>query len=153
MLFVLKKSDIGWASQINNKLEEYGLETSWDKISREPVTSWKKAVLTATDKRNKEKLIDMCYSKKEEKTKTRRILEKLMLDDYERRPLSMIFDRDKIKARVVIMSMFGMLDCAANYKHGYGGGNCAQCNVTDDEDHRINNCIRFKGRNLLYSRH
>ena len=153
MLFVLKKSDIGWASQINSKLEEYGLETSWDKISRESVASWKRAVITATDKQNKEKLIEMCYSKKGEKTKTRCILDKLMSDDYERKSISMIFDRDRLKARVVIMSMFGMLDCAANFKHGYGGGICKQCNVVDDETHRINSCIKFRERNLFYSRH
>ena len=44
MLFVLQKTDIGWASQINRKLEEYSLETSWER----------------TEKRNKKLLIDMC---------------------------------------------------------------------------------------------
>ena len=44
-----------------------------------------------------------------------------------------------------------MLDCAANYRHGYGGPDCKQCGVKDDENHRINTCVRFKDRNLYHS--
>ena len=95
MLFVLQQTDIGWASQINRKLEEYGLETSWNKIIKESRPKWKNAVLTATEKRNKEILIDMCYSKKGEKTKTRYVLEKLKSDSYERKPLSSFINRNK----------------------------------------------------------
>ena len=153
MLFVLQQTDIGWASQINRKLEEYGLETSWDKIIKESRPKWKNAVLTATEKRNKEILIDMCYSKKGEKTKTRYVLEKLKSDCYERKPLSSFINRNKLMSRVLIMSMFGMLDCATNYKHGYGGENCRQCNVVDDESHRINDCIKYKEWNLFCSRY
>ena len=28
---------------------------------------------------------------------------------------------------------------------------CATCNLVDDEDHRINDCLRFKGQNLCMS--
>ena len=44
-----------------------------------------------------------------------------------------------------------MLDCAANYRHGYGTIDCKQCGVKDDENHRINSCPRFKDRNLYCS--
>ena len=88
----MQQTDIGWASQINRKLEEYGLETSWNKIIKESRPKWKNAVLTATEKRNKEILIDMCYSKKGEKTKTRYVLEKLKSDCYERKPLFSFID-------------------------------------------------------------
>ena len=86
MLFVLKKTDIGWASQINQKLDEYNLETSWEKIAKESYVRWKNNFLTATEKRNKELLIDMCLSKKGEKTKTKLLIDKLRSDDYKRRP-------------------------------------------------------------------
>ena len=151
MLFVLKKTDIGWASQINRKLEEYNLEISWEKISEDSFSCWKNRVLTAVEKRNKELLIEMCLSKKGEKTKTKFLLDKLKSVDYQRKPLSSILCCNKLKARTLIMGLFGMLDCAANYKHGYGMVDCKQCGVKDDESHRINSCLRFKDRNLYYS--
>ena len=30
---------------------------------------------------------------------------------------------------------------------------CITCNVVDDENHRINDCVRFKDTNLYYSGH
>ena len=120
MLHVLKKTNSGWASQINNKLMEYNLETSWDNIARESKSSWKNAVSTATEKMNKERLIEMCHSKKGEKTKTKCILEMLNDGNYERKPFPGVFSRNKNIGRTQIMGMFGMLDCAANFKHGLG---------------------------------
>ena len=70
MLLILKKNDIGWASQINRKLEEYQLEKSWDKIADTPLASWKNKVISATETMNKDKLIEMCNGAKGEKTKT-----------------------------------------------------------------------------------
>ena len=49
------------------------------------------------------------------------------------------------------MSMFGMLACSKNYKNGYGGNICRECEMLDDENHRINDCSKFKGFNLFYS--
>ena len=49
------------------------------------------------------------------------------------------------------MSMFGMLDCAKNYKSGNGGDLCSMCNTTDDENHRINFCRKFDRINLYNS--
>ena len=36
--------------------------TSWEKISKNTYISWKNCVLTATEKRNKELLVDMCVN-------------------------------------------------------------------------------------------
>ena len=46
-----------------------------------------------------------------------------------------------------------MPDCGTNYKHGYGGEKCKQCNEPDDENHRLNDCIKYKERNLFCSQH
>ena len=46
------------------------------------------------------------------------------------------------------MGRFGMLQCAANFSNGYGGKTCKSCGVTDDENHRINDCIEWQGINL-----
>ena len=44
----------------------------------------KVTVSTATEKMNRQRLIDMCHSKKGEKTKTRHMLEVLNDESYER---------------------------------------------------------------------
>ena len=62
-----------------------------------------------------------------------------------------ILNKTKYLARVQIMSMFRMLDCGSNFKTGYRGVNCNSCNTTDDENHRINDCPKYKKRNLSNS--
>ena len=81
---VLKDLGTGWASQIDKKLEEYKLERSWDKMSQCPKATWKNAVSTATELKNKEELIDMCSGVKGEKTKTRFVLDALKEKNYKR---------------------------------------------------------------------
>ena len=41
-----------------------------------------------------------------------------------------------------------MLQYAANFSSGYGGKNCRECGVVDDEDHRINHCSLWSTINL-----
>ena len=40
-----------------------------------------------------------------------------------------------------------MLECGRNYK-GTHRITCEQCNQIDDENHRLNNCVKWKLRNL-----
>ena len=51
-------------------------------------------------------------------------------------------------AKVLIMSRYGMLDCANNYAIKYGGKLCKSCNETDDENHRINFCKKWEKLNF-----
>ena len=44
-----------------------------------------------------------------------------------------------------------MLDCGRNYKYKYSRIVCGTYNLVDDENHRINECLRFKNRNLCMS--
>ena len=74
-----------------------------------------------------------------------------MPEIHEREPHRGIFDRDGLRARVQIIGMCGMLECARNFKYGYGGPDCKLCRVVDDEDHRINMCPKYKARNLYSS--
>ena len=48
----------------------------------------------------------------------------LKSDNYQRRPFSSVINRKKPKARILIMSMFGMLMCNKNFKCGAGEGKC-----------------------------
>ena len=50
------------------------------------------------------------------------------------------------------MGMFGMLECAKNFRHKFGGPDCKLCKRVDDENHRINCCPNFSERNLYKSR-
>ena len=151
MLHILRNLGTGWASQIDKKLEEYNLERSWQKISQQPKATWKNAVIAATEQKNKEELIDMCCTVKGEKTKTKFVLDALRDTKYERKTHNAILNRDGLKSRAQIMAMCGMLDCGKNYKFGYGGTTCRTCDAVDDENHRINECCKFKERNLYES--
>ena len=86
MLFCLEKDDIGWPKQINQKLEEYELDYSWEQIKNMKYASWKRIVTLATEKKNTKKLIDMCYDGKGEKRKTKNIIEILNDKNYVRKP-------------------------------------------------------------------
>ena len=46
------------------------------------------------------------------------------------------------------MGRYGMLQCAANFEKSYGGKNCRECSVIDDENHRINECKVWEHINL-----
>ena len=65
----------------------------------------------ATEKKNKEKLIEMCHDRKGIKRKTKFILDMIKSDDYVRGPRYDILCKRRIRSRIQMMSMFGMLDC------------------------------------------
>ena len=75
-------------AQDNKKktLNQYGLEENLDIIKRIPSPVWKAKVKDATEKKNKQKLIDNCYKKKGvmivPKTKTQCILKTVENNDY-----------------------------------------------------------------------
>ena len=76
-----------------------------------------------------------------------------MPEIHEREPHRGIFDRDGLKARVQIIGMCRMLECAKNFKYGYVGADFKLCRVVDDEDHRINMYPKYKARNLYLSQY
>ena len=154
MLLVLNNNGIGWAKQIDKLLDLYGLERNWEKISSQSASSWRLLVSTAIETKNKEKLVEMCHSVHSVngvKTKTKRLLNELGSECYERKPYMSVFRKSRLKARVQIMGMFSMLQCANNFKFGYGNSNCNECGVLDDEGHRINHCFKLREFNLYHS--
>ena len=151
MLYTLKNNNIGWASQINTRLKEYGLEETWDKISQIPTKNWKQTVTDATERMNRSKLIDMCNGNRGVKTKTEFVFNELQSESYERTPVQGIFKRNRLEARTQIMSLCHMLNCANNYKVGNSSQICTNCNEVDDENHRINDCSKYQQFNLFLS--
>ena len=151
MFYCLKNDDIGWAKQILSTLNEYGLNESLEEIQHLTNAAWKRKVNEATEKKNKEKLIDMCVSRDGEKSKTKKLLYKIQKDEYKRVPCMDILNKSRHLCRAQIMTMYGMLDCAKNFKTGYKREICSVCKVLDDESHRINYCSKYQNINLFHS--
>ena len=155
MLKILDAHSIGWATQIRRKIHDYGLEESWHMIGTKTDSAWKNEVKTACEKRNIELLKHECQSVRsgsvKDKTKTKSILINLNDENYTRSSESNILKMSKLKARAIIMTRYGMLDCAKNFEGRYGKKECNVCSVIDDENHRVNDCVRWKSVNLYLS--
>ena len=129
-------------------MEEYDLTDSWDELGYMSGEIWKTKVDNEVEKKNKERMKNICISSKGAKTKTRHVLSQLELDTYVRKPESGLVKMSRLKAKAIIMGRYGMLDCRANYKFKYKSDLCQKCGVTDDETHRINFCVDWKQFNL-----
>lgn len=156
-LLALKAHNIGWAKQIEELLETWGLEQNWNEIKQKPFPVWKSEVKVATELKNKDRIKEECEKthRGESKTKTKTIhaLNSINSDNYIRKPDHYIDNNSSIlHTRALIMGRFGMLTCANNFSHGHGSKLCDSCNVTDDETHRINYCKKWHKINL-YDNH
>ena len=122
----------------------------WDVIMRKTNFEWKNAVREAIEKKNKKKLTDLCITNgpngKKVNTKTKNIHQKLTSDPYTRKPKDEIFHRNKQKTKTIILARSGMLECGANFK-GTLSKTCQDCNITDDEHHRLNICNKWNDTN------
>ena len=152
-LLVLNDYNIGWAKQINEILEMWELETDWEIIRQKRTIDWKNEVATAMEKRNIIKLKEECQStsrgETKSKTKTAFVLKSIDSPDYRRKHDKFIDCHNSIHyTRALIMGRYGMLKCAKNFNNGFGTKLCDTCNVCDDENHRINECIKWRGTNM-----
>ena len=51
------------------------------------------------------------------------------------------------------MARYGMLETASNYRNKYKTDQCNVCLTLDDENHRLNDCPRWKNVNLCCHNH
>ena len=152
-LFELRKLDIGWAKQIRELLELWELEPNWETISKKSLMEWRREVKKSMETRNIVRLKEECETtsrgETKLKTKTAFVLESINATDYMRRHDTFIDHANSIKhTRALIMARYGMLKCASNFQNGFGTKLCDKCNVFDDENHRINTCIKWRKINL-----
>ena len=151
-LKILQAYDIGWAKRIDEVLHLWNLEKDWDKISKKSRGEWKVEVEKAAEKANLERLKSECMTKERgdsrPKTKTKTILQYLDNSDYKREPLEVMNYGSLLVTRAMIMGRYGMLNCKANFSCGSKNKECNMCGVLDDENHRINNCIKYEETNL-----
>ena len=150
MLLHLLAQNTGWARNISEKLVQYQLETNWDSIKVMTKAQWKKCVEEAVERANKEKLKNNCTKITGDgtviKTKTRHIHQATSSTDFKRQPTKAILQGTKLKARTIIISRHGMLECGTNYK-GTMSETCHTCGVIDNEDHRLNYCSVYSDTN------
>ena len=156
VLVALKRENIGWAKQIDNTLEKWDLETDWIKISKKSISQWKNEVRAAAEEMNIDRIKEECQSKvrgeSKEKTKTKHIKAILNNPSYTRGLDKYLEKYPSItNARALIMGRYGMLQCSNNYSAKYQGKTCSECNVVDDESHRINQCNKLSQSNLCNS--
>ena len=152
-LNALNKYNIGWAKQIKELLEAWGLEQDWESIRGKSFVVWKMEVNAAAENRNIGRLREECEStsrgETRSKTKTKYVLKTLDSSTYQRKPDSFITRYQFILyTRTLVMGRFGMLKCASNFSVGYGTKTCDICGVLDDESHRINDCTKWRDINM-----
>ena len=150
MLLHLNTKNVGWAKSINEKLQQYGLETNWNMIKIMTKNEWKEKVRKSILEINGFKLITQATSKTPQgdkiKTKTRDIHNKLTSTPYSAKPTKEIVAGTKTRAKTIILARNGMLQCGRNFK-GTMNESCSECNVTDDEEHRLNACSKWNDTN------
>ena len=143
MLVHLKTIELGWAKNINEKLIQYDLERDWEIIRQKPKIEWKQMVNKAVDEVNRKKLIECCITKTNHETKintkTKTIYESLASSEYKREIPKEIIGGSKKQTKTLILARHGMLECGTNFK-GTIPELCKQCNITDNENHRLNEC-------------
>ena len=151
-LMALQEQNHGWAKQINELLQTWGLEEDWTAIQAKRVQHWKTEVKDAAEKMNRKKLRDECEARNrgetKQKTKTRCIETVINDENYKRGPDDFLKQHHSlILAKAYIMGKYGMLECANNYANKYGGKLCRECDAIDDESHRINHCRKYENVN------
>ena len=151
-LQIMRANQVGWAKRIDEVLHMWNLEEDWATIATKSRGEWKREVERASEKMNIERLKGDCHTKErgdyKQKTKTKTILQTIDNTNYQREPLKIMEYGSVLVTRAVIMGRYGMLNCKANFSSGYGGKDCATCNKVDDENHRINECIKYRAINL-----
>ena len=149
MLNKLRELDINWAKCINGKLSEYSLCPEWDEIRQKTKVQWKNEVMAAVEEHHRKKLKENCVSttSSDERinTKTKDIYDCLETN-YTRKALPELIRQNKQRTRTIILARYGMLECGSNFK-GTIPEICRSCNVPDNENHRLNECIVWQERN------
>ena len=144
ILKVLNEMDLGWSSEINKKLIKYDLDTDWSKINQYSAGEWKNMVKQAVRKVNHERLLSLCFKDRNvKKTKTKYLISRLEADQYANNEQSSSLNLSRLQSKAIIMARSGMLQCATNYKNDYQSTTCKECKMTDNENHRINECKKY----------
>ena len=115
MLLYLNTLNIGWAKSINEKLQKYNIEKSWNKIEKKTKLQWKEKVKTAILKKNKEKILEQCVNisngERKTKAKSKHIYDKLSNENFYGEPQKELVDLSKQRLKTILLARYGMLEC------------------------------------------
>ena len=136
---------LGWYNNIKDILSDHKLPTEFNMTKNMSYNEWKNKVKIVIDKKNKERLQEDCHETSKgttkEKTKTKTILTRITEEGYKRQPRPEILRTTKHEAKTIVIARYGMLQCGKNYK-GTMNEICNECDILDDEDHRLNCCVK-----------
>ena len=142
-LYSLRDKRIGWPTKIQNMLEKYNLPTDFESIRSKPIARWHRLVTSAIEVKNHSRIKDDLHKVENGesvlKTKTKSIFDKISDPNYTRQIDHVITRMTKHDTKTLMIARYGMLDCGMNYK-GNKRPNCNQCNVPDNEQHRLDVC-------------
>ena len=117
-----------------------------DNGKRMTKNQWKNIVTKAVDQHNKSKLVKNSITETPQttkiNTKTKHIHKKLTTEEYTRKPISEILNRNKQQTKSIILARNGMLECGKNFK-GTMRETCRVCDQIDNENHRLNICTQW----------
>ena len=152
--FILNHLNIGWAKSINDALINLSLPTDFLTIKATTRQQWKRIVDAKIEIKNQRRLINDCYKTENNiqirKTKTAHIVDQLEESTYIRGPSPELLLCNKHETKTLMIARFGMLECGKNFK-GTMNEICNTCNVTDNENHRLNECPTYKNVNFFES--
>ena len=150
-LLILEEMNIGWSKNIKQILTYYSLTTDFQEIKATPWPTWKQNVTSNIESKHVERLTDECFKtidgERTIKTKTASIVPEITSNEYRRKPKTSILKTSKRETRTIMMARFGLLECGKNFK-GTQSEMCNQCICVDDENHRLNHCIKWRNINL-----
>ena len=150
-LKTLETFKLGWYKNIQKTLAQYQLPSDFEVIKRHTLNEWKGKVRTATELQNKRRLTDDCYKmvkgQKNPKTKTAHIIDEIEKETYKREPKDSIVRLSKQDTKLLLLARFGMLDCGMNFKNSTNPI-CETCTSPDDEEHRLNSCVKYREINF-----
>ena len=148
-LFYLESNCMGWGIYIRKILQECELSMTFEEITAKRKNEWNQIVDHATWEMNSRLLLELCKNKGKMRTKTLRLSEYIANGSYKYEgPPNVLFDFPRKTVKLILMARYGMLDCANNYHGKYGTKMCKECNVVDDENHRLNFCGKWRHVNL-----
>ena len=115
-----------------------------------------KEVKEAVDKQNKKILVEKCTTVTKEgskiHSKSKTVHAKLISSDYKRQPLKELIQGTRQRTKTLILARHGMLECGTNRK-GTIPEKCRNCDVVDDESHRLNDCKSYNSHKLSRKMH
>ena len=112
---------------------------------------FQKKIVREIETKNRARLIEDCHKmengQKVRKSKTAYLVDLISEENYTRKLSPELHSLTKQETKTTIISRFRMLECGINFRNS-NSTLCSMCKSRDDEDHRLNHCIRFRATNL-----